>query len=183
MKLAVSDDIPAELRLLESSNAEALFALVDRNRGHLREWLPWLDGNTTLADSEAFLRYSSEQHAGNRGFQAGIWYKSELAGVIGYHPIDWQNRTAMIGYWLGLEFTGKGIMTFACRAFVDHAFTEYKLNRVEIRCATGNVKSCAIPLRLGFLKEGLIRDGEWLHDHFVDLAVYGMLAREWKNVK
>ena len=85
----------------------------------------------------------------------------------------------MIGYWLGEEFQGKGIMTAASRILIHYAFDEFQLNRVEIRCAVGNTRSRAIPERLGFIQEGMIGDGEWLYDHYVDLIVYRMLAREW----
>ena len=74
-------------------------------------------------------------------------------------------------------------MTAACRALVNYAFHEFKLHRVEIKCATGNTKSCAIPERLLFTKEGIIKDGEWLYDHFVDLVIYRMLDHEWKNLR
>jgi RimJ/RimL family protein N-acetyltransferase len=80
---------------------------------------------------------------------AGIWYEGRLAGVIGYHALDWENRTTEVGYWLGEEQQGKGLVTAACRALVDHAFGELGLNRVVISCATENKKSCAIPERLG----------------------------------
>ena len=171
------------LRLVEESDDEELFALIDRNRAHLRGWLPWLDGNTTIDDSRAFILHSKEQHFSNRGFQAGVWYENKLAGIIGYHPIDWQNRIVMIGYWLGKEYQGKGIMTESCRLLINYAFDEYNLNRVEIRSATGNSKSCAIPERLGLTREGVIRDGEWLYDHFVDLFLYSMLATRWKELR
>ena len=115
----------------------------------------------------------------NNGFVAGLWHCGQLAGVIGYAGIDWPNRTTGIGYWLGAAFQGRGLVTKACRALIAYAFTELKLNRVEIRCAPGNQKSCAIPKRLGFTEEGTLREVEWLYDHFVDLVVYGMLASEW----
>ena len=70
-------------------------------------------------------------------------------------------------------------MTKACRAVVATAFEKYDLHRIEIRCATGNNKSCAIAKRLGFQYEGTLREAEWLYDHFVDLAVYSMLEQEW----
>ena len=72
-------------------------------------------------------------------------------------------------------------MTRACSALGTHAFDALGLSRVEIRCATENEKSRAIPERLGFTQEGTLRQAEWLHDHFVDLTVYGMLAGEWKG--
>jgi ribosomal-protein-serine acetyltransferase len=64
---------------------------------------------------------------------------------------------------------------------LEYAFSRLMLNKVEIRCATGNLKSCAIPQRLGFKQEGIIRQGEWLYDHFVDLNLYGLLVGEWMH--
>jgi ribosomal-protein-serine acetyltransferase len=70
-------------------------------------------------------------------------------------------------------------MTRSVSAVLDLAFGRYGMHRVEIRAAPGNVRSRAIPERLGFTEEGLCREVEWLYDHFVDHVVYGMLAREW----
>jgi ribosomal-protein-serine acetyltransferase len=50
---------------------------------------------------------------------------------------------------------------------------------VEVRAAPGNRRSRAIPERLGFRQEGILRDAEWLYDHYVDLVVYAMLADDW----
>lgn len=80
-------DGEVELRLLGQDHAEDLFTLVDRNRAYLREWLPWLDDNTTVEHSRAFINSSLEQVARNDGFQAGIWYRGRLGGLIGYHGI------------------------------------------------------------------------------------------------
>ena len=168
-----------ELRSFEERHAEMLFSLTDQNREYLREWLPWLDNTKSVADTRIFIRKSLEQFADNNGFQAGIWVKEQLAGVIGYHRIDWRNRMTSIGYWLGASFQGQGIMTAACRALVGYAFHELKLNRVEIQCAPGNKRSRAIPERLGFKQEGLLREAEWLYDRFVDHVVYATLAGEW----
>ena len=175
----IDDD--TELRLLENRHAEELFALTDQNREHLRRWLPWLDNNRSLEDTRAFITRSLIQYANNRGFPTGIWFKGALAGVIGYNTIDWSDRMASIGYWIGASFQGQGLVTRGCRALIDYAFNGLGLNRVEIRCATGNKRSQAIPERLGFTQEGIVRQAEWLYDHFVDHAVYGMLAGEWRR--
>ena len=169
-----------ELRLFEARHAEAAFALVEANREHLRRWLPWVDGSTTVEDTLAFIRGGLKQYGNHDGFQAGIWSDGDLAGAIGYHGWNFVDRKTEIGYWLGEAFTGRGIMTRAVRALVDYAFGPLALHRVEIPCATGNTASCAIPERLGFTHEGVIRDAEWLYDHFVDWNMYAILADEWE---
>src|ERR1700757_4366685 len=126
-------DYDTELRLLKERHTEELFALMDQNRKYLREWLPWLDDNKSPADTKEFIKSSLEQFMSNSGFQMGIWFQGKLSGVIGYHKIDWINRTTSIGYWLGASFQGRGLVTKACRALVDYAFSELRLNRMEIR--------------------------------------------------
>lgn len=168
-----------ELRLLEERHARSLFSLTNMNRASLRKWLPWVDDTQNVSDTLDYIRASLKQYAGNDGFQCGIWYRGELAGNIGYHLFDWRNRRTSIGYWLGEQYRGNGIMTGCVKALTEYALIDLQLNRVEIRCARGNKKSCAIPERLGFTHEGIIRDAEWLYDHFVDHHVYGMLRNEW----
>ena len=174
-----------ELRILEERHAPIVFALVDRERPYLREWLPWVDGTLTEDDTLAFIKASLEQFGNNNGFAAGIWETSgdrhRLAGVIGTHKINWPNRKAELGYWLSREFQGKGIATEACRAVITHLLGELDLNRVEIHCATGNTKSCAIPRRLGFTLEGTLREGELCCGRYLDLNIFGMLKKDWRG--
>lgn len=105
-------------------------------------------------------------------FQAGIWYDEKIAGVIGFHQINWHNKSNSKGYWLGKGFEGSELMTKSVSAFVNYALVELKLNRVEIRAAEENKKSRAIPERLNFMEEGRIRQSEWLYEHSVDHIVY-----------
>ena len=183
MGFTLSVDGHVELALMDERHAEQLFALTDSSRAYLREWLPWLDGVTSPADSRGFIAGALQQFAEGNGFQAGIWYRGELAGVIGYHYVNRANRATSIGYWLGATFQGKGIMTRACRALVEYAFGELALNRIEVHCATGNTRSRAIPERLGFTVEGTLRQAEWLYDRYVDHVVYAMLAEDWKPAR
>jgi ribosomal-protein-serine acetyltransferase len=179
--LKLSDDL--ELRLLEERHSEDLFDLVDRNRPLLREWLPWVDTNLTIGDTRNFIKGTLDQFANNAGLHAGIWYQNRIVGVIGFNSIDWQNRIAHIGYWLDAGHQGNGFVTRSCRALIDYAFDELELNRIEIHCAVGNLKSRAVPERLRFSQEGLVRHAEWLYDQFVDHAIYGMLARDWDHYR
>lgn len=158
-----------------------MFALVDESRDHLREWLPWVDNMKQEKDYDPVIEMWLKQFASNDGFQAGVLYKGHLAGMAGFHSIDWSNSKTSIGYWLSENYQGYGIMTKAVKALIDYAFTEYHLNRVEIQCGVGNQKSKHIPERLGLKQEGVIRDGEYLYDHYHDCALYSVLSREWET--
>ncbi len=175
----LADDV--HLRILERQDAAELFALTDASRDHLRRWLPWLDGTRSVTDTDAFLAGALEQFAKGRGFHAGIWRLGVLCGVAGLHAIDWANRQSSLGYWIGAGYEGQGLVTMACRAILDDAFGHYGLHRMELRAAVGNERSQAVARRLGFRREGVQRDAEWLYDHFVDHIVFGMLESEWRT--
>lgn len=176
--LKIDDEL--HLRLLDESDTDELFELVNQNRLYLRQWLPWLDKETSREDSLYFIRSTLDQFANNAGLSAAILLQDRIVGVISYNSIDWNNRIAYIGYWLSAGYQGRGIITRACRRLIGHAFEEFEMHRVEIRCATGNRRSCAIPQRLGFTQEGVVRQVEWLYDHYVDHVIYGLLANEWR---
>ncbi len=170
-------DGDVELRRVAPKHAEALFALVEQDRARLREWLPWIDNTKTANDTKTFIKIIKK-----KGEVVHVIFKNkELVGIIGLHKINKNNRKATIGYWLAKNAEGQGIMTRAVRLILQYAFNELHLHRVVIDCATENNKSCAIPERLGFTKEGQMRDAEWLYDHFVDLKRYSILEHEFKN--
>jgi len=172
-----------ELRLFDHRDAGVLFRLVERNREFLAEWLPWADHTVSEADVGSFIQQALEQHARNEGFHAGIWFGGELAGAIGIHRIDWNNLSTSIGYWLDRGHQGQGLVTAACRAVLSYLFDHLALDRVEIRCATGNKRSCAVPERLGFVREGVLRHGQRIRGRPVDLHVYSMLRDEWQRAR
>jgi ribosomal-protein-serine acetyltransferase len=175
----IADDL--ELRLYEESDADELFAVVDADRAHLRQWLPWLDRIKGVEDERAFIRASRERFARENGFNAGIWHDGRFVGSVGLHYIDRANRKTEIGYWLAASAQGRGIMTRAVRVVLREMFEAQKLNRVALYAATENHRSRAVAERVGFTLEGVAREAEWLYEHFHDLAIYSMLAREWKE--
>lgn len=175
--IKVNEEI--QIRALENKNARELYQLIDSNRLYLREWLPWVAGTTHADIIKNFIKASKKQLENNNGFQAGIFYNGKIAGIIGLHSIDWNNKKTSIGYWLAAEYQGNGVMTQSCRAVIDHVFNELGLNRVEIRAGEFNKKSRAVPERLGFEQEGISHQVEWLYDHYVDHVIYGITADKW----
>lgn len=170
----------AHLRPVRTEDAEELFALVDANRERLREWLPWVDATRQVADSRAFLAAAVGQAARGDATQFALVVDGRIGGVVGFHAIDRRLRSTAIGYWLGAAYEGQGLVTLAVVSLLDLAFGECALARIEIRAAPGNQRSRAIPERLGFHEERVVRRAEWLGDRWVDHVVYGITADEWR---
>lgn len=180
MTLALKAGRGLELRPLNLRDAGALFALVDVNRARLGRWLPWPDANRSRQDSRTYILRVRAQARHGAAQSFGLWWKGSLVGVAGFVWIDTANRSAAIGYWLAEAAEGQGLMTRAVAALLTHGFRSLGLNRIEIRAGVRNRRSRAVPERLGFRHEGTLRQAERLPDRFVDHAVYGMLATDWR---
>lgn len=168
----------AELRLWRAEDATELTEAIAANREHLATWLPWAETHG-FEDSVEYLERNRLQVEANDGFQAAIVLDGRIAGAIGFHRVDWINRTTSIGYWLAADAQGRGLMTAAVRALLDHAFGEWDLHRVFIEVIVGNERSRAIPERLGFRQEAILREAKLARGAFRDTRLYAMLASEW----
>lgn len=179
--MKVDDEI--ELALLEDHHAQLDYDLIDRNRDYLGEWMSWIPSTTSVDSALWFARESRNKFAHNNGFDSAIWYRGEMVGSIGLVGVDSSNRKTEIGYWVSEDYQGKGIVTRACRAVIDYAFDVLKVNRLELRAATGNTKSRAVAERLGFTQEGVLRQSDRFVDHYKDMVMYSLLADEWAALK
>jgi ribosomal-protein-serine acetyltransferase len=179
--LQIRIDAETALCVPTEKDAEAIYQLIQTNNSYLRQWLPWIDFTQSIEDERAYIHSTLLQYQDNQSITFALWYQGQIVGSIGYHPFDWLNRRVELGYWLAQSYQGKGLMTRACQTLITYAFSELKMNKVEIRCATGNTASAAIPQRLGFTQEGIIRQAEWLYDHYVDLSLFGILESEWRQ--
>jgi ribosomal-protein-serine acetyltransferase len=169
------------LRLLKASDADELFAVIDANRSNLAVFLPWAAGQT-LDGTRAFIELTRKQLADDNGFQTAIVKDQRIIGVVGYHGVNWPDRSTTLGYWLAAAERGYGTMTRAAGVLVDHAIGVWGLNRVEIGAAPENTRSRAIAVRLGFRQEGTLRQAERVGGRYLDTVVYSMLAAEWPGL-
>jgi ribosomal-protein-serine acetyltransferase len=129
---------------------------------------PWVEGQLAARESGAST-------------PPLIMHRDVLVGTITAMHLDSLDRAGEIGYWLAEEAQGKGIVTRACRSLLDHVFNDLDMHRIQIRAATDNTRSRAVPERLGFTYEGVQRQAEHVGGRFRDLAVYSMLTHEWKG--
>jgi ribosomal-protein-serine acetyltransferase len=175
-------DGDAHLRLLEPGDAEELQALIEAERERLARWMPWAAGQD-LEGTRAFIAQTRRQLADDGALTTAIVADGRIAGVIGLHEVDRTARATSVGYWIASGFEGRGLVTRAVRAYVDHAFGPLGLNRVELRAATGNARSQAVAERLGFTREGVLRQAERVGDRYLDSVVFSVLASEWAAVR
>ena len=166
-----------EVRTFTPDDAEESFALVDANRDRLHPWMIWEPQTRTADDTRAFILRSLASETDLEG--NGIWVDGRLAGTMGLR-IDPGDANAEIGYWIGGEFEGRGIVTRACRRFFDFAFDELGMHRMELCAASENVRSRAVAERLGMRQEGVLRDAERTPEGFKDLVIFGILEDEWR---
>ena len=206
------------LRLLGKQDAEAVFALVDRNRGFLSRHLPWPAECANVEDVEARIDSWEMQalmangacwgifeqgsrsltSADGQQFAGGSVPASDLrtAGsqqpVCGQHPangpqlagvfvLGWiqaAHRSASVSYWLGEEFTGRGLATSALVLISRFAFETLGLNRLEISASVQNPASIAVARRAGFAEEGACREYEYINGHFEDHLRLSLLAKD-----
>ena len=78
-------DDKLSIKILEERDAEALYKLIDHSRDYLSEYLPWVKFMKATEDELPFIKEGLQQFANNDGFQCGIWFEGQLAGVLGLH--------------------------------------------------------------------------------------------------
>ena len=160
-------------------DAAIIWQTIYDNRDYLSRWLPFVVALKDVEDEEAFLSSTLSVPYDERNIVFVIGHNQELCGLVGFVNTDITNHRTEIGYWLIPEYQGLGIMTRCVRHLCRWAVRERTMNRVQIRCATGNVPSNAIPRRLGFSLEGTERQGELLSSgEYADIRVYSILREE-----
>lgn len=176
MKITINENI--EMRSPVAADAKEIFSVIDGNREYLRQWLPWLDSTTSEEITEGVIASWEKKLDAGTDVVLGIFKDGVYIGNIGLHDLKAYNSSGMIGYWLAEAEQGVGIMTACVRALIGYGFETLYLNRVYIHCAVPNKKSRAVPERLGFVQEGILRDGEYLYGKYFDMVVYGLLKTD-----
>lgn len=141
----------------------------------------WAVPDYSRESARDFLAASVKSAAERTNLGFGIFLDGNVIGSIGYVYFDWISKRTEIGYWVARTQEGRGVISRSCCLLIDYAFDELDMNRIEIRCAASNTRSRAVPERLGFVQEGLLRQCELRNGVLHDFAVYGLLKEDWKS--
>lgn len=178
MTINIQDNL--RLELAAEKHAKDLFYAVDTNRKHLSNFLPWVDNMQSVTDFKNYLKNCALLYLHGKEVSFVIILDEQIVGRIGLHHLDLHNKNASIGYWLTKNAEGKGIITQSCKVLITYGFQELGLRRIEIKAAVENARSQAIPEKLNFIKEGILRQTELVNNKFNDLFLYSILNEEWK---
>lgn len=160
-------DFPSEfeterlrIRMPLPGDGEAMAESIAASFEELRRWMPWAQHIPLPEESEAVAREAHVKFLRREDLQLLLFLKESgrLIGSSGLHRIDWAIPKFEIGYWLDTRHCGRGYMTEAVRAIVAFAIEQFRARRIEIRCDPLNERSRAIPERLGFELEGILRN-------------------------
>jgi [ribosomal protein S5]-alanine N-acetyltransferase len=167
------------LRPFDESDADALFAL-HGNADVLRYWdsPPWSEP----ARAEGFITACRQMAEAGTGVRLAM-DRASGGAFLGWCSLTRWNpdyRSAALGYCLGEAAWGHGYATEAARALLQWAFDTLDLNRVQAETDTRNAASARVLEKLGFVREGMLREDCIVNGEVSDSWVYGLLERDWQ---
>jgi ribosomal-protein-serine acetyltransferase len=179
--MVITIDQNLRLELTAEKHAEGLFQALNSSRQQLSEFLPWVPNMQSVDDFKAYIKNCELFYQQRMEVSFVIIFNEQAVGRIGLHYLNLLNENAAIGYWLTESAQGQGVMIRSCKALINYGFKELGLHRIEIKAATSNLKSQAIPRKLGFQQEGVLRQAEKVNGKFLDLVLYSTIDEEWEH--
>jgi len=138
---------------------------------------------TERAQAEKMMSNVLAGYEDGSGINFGIVRRDDgqLMGNCMFFRFHEESRRAEIGYSMARAYWGHGYMNEALVALIDHGFGPLGLNRIEADIDPRNDSSAKSLLRLGFTKEGVLRERWIVAGEVSDTAYYGLLARDWRR--
>lgn len=171
------------LRQLRYTDAQQLFELYVRNRERMRPYFRWPLTVKSVGQVRGAIAESAEHFSASKRVNAALERDGELLGLIfmnsNHDPVNLRTELA---YWIDGNAEGKGLVTRGCAALVRYAFIQLGMNRIDITVDVKNKLSLAVPERLNFTREAVIR--QWIaypDGRLTDMVNYRLLREDWKN--
>ncbi len=170
------------IRPLVESDADSLYSVYS-NPDTMKYWstLPWSE----LNEAKELIQKDIEALRAGLHLRLGIETKNKnaLIGTCSLFSFNEQCKRAEIGYILARKFWGQGFMKETLTALIDYAFNNLLLHRIEADVDPRNISSAKILNRLGFCKEGHLRERWIVNEAILDSDLFGLLRSEWLQSK
>lgn len=166
------------LRPLRRGDLDALDEAIQETLPQLVQWLPWAHPGHQRSDTRRYLRGARLARARASALEYVIAERAGayVVGIASLHRLDWSRLSAGLGYWVRAARQNRGYGTEAARALVDYGFRTLRLHRIEAHVALENRASQRIPEKLGFTREGVARENEFVNGRWLDHVQYGIVA-------
>ncbi|MBQ7304264.1 MAG: GNAT family N-acetyltransferase [Alphaproteobacteria bacterium] len=139
-----------------TETAQKIISIIDKCREVFLPWLDWVADTKSMEDSLLFLEKVDKDWQDDNQFVYEIMVDNNFIGLISVINVSWQHKKAEIGYWLDTDYTGKGYMSQAVLLIEKELFGK-GFNKIVIHTDVLNIKSAAIPKRLGYKLDGILR--------------------------
>lgn len=152
----------------------------------LNQWLPWARMDYTSGDTSAFIRDSLQAWKEDRAWDYSIRYRDDPPrhiGNVSLWTVSKLGKIAEIGYWVRSDETGRGVCTEAVDRLLGEAFGAMGYHKAVLRIAVGNEASDRVAEKLGFTKEGVLREELLIRGNWVDHSLWSLLDREYRALK
>jgi ribosomal-protein-serine acetyltransferase len=185
--LSVLDLYPTEilterlrLRAPKRGDVTALHEAIAETLADLVPWLPWARSDHGPAETRRYLRAARGAWSRQSAFEFVIELRDtgRVAGVTSLHRVDWVRAAAGLGYWVRRSEWNRGIATEAASAALAHALGGLRLHRIEALVALENKTSQRVVEKLGFVREGVAREAEFVDGRYLDHIQYSFLRSD-----
>lgn len=172
------------MRPFRRRDADGLTEAVRASRQELNEWLPWAHLNYSKGDAANYIRDSIKSWREDRAYDFAVRPLDDPdrhVGNISVWFISRSFKTGEIGYWVRTDETARGVATEIAARALGIAFDELKMHRVILRIAVGNRASERVAEKLGFFREGILREEIKVRGKWLDHSVWGLLEHEYRK--
>lgn len=172
------------LRRFTRRDVNSVTEAVQSSLSDLNEWLPWAHPGYRKDDASTYIKDSGEAWKEGRAYDFAIRRRGDTRrhlGNISIWPVSRLTRTGEIGYWVRSDATTHGIATEATAAVVKVGFEDLGYHKLTLRIAIGNRASERVAEKLGFSREGVLREELLIRGRWVDHSLFSLLEREYHS--
>ena len=152
----------------------------------LNQWLPWARMDYEHGDSTAFIRESILAWKEDRAWDYSIRFKDDPerhVGSISFWTVSKLGKIAEFGYWVRSDEQSRGICSEAVDRLLEETFNSLGYHKVTLRIAVGNNASDRVAEKLGFTREGVLREELLIRGNWVDHSLWSLLDREFRALR